>query len=314
MPDPISEAGDSTGGKPFNVDARDAARAAPQAPAPTVIPGVPQTDSGQPSPTVLSAFGLNVPPGTPPANQPPPAAPVDPMFKANGVDAPAAPVVTTPPAVDPTHVDTAAQQVVENYSATIQRHAEQAYATALYNAKQDPSVIDAMLTSGDQTEMQIAEKLLARNPDLFGAGTVEEYQAKRTLEEAGADPRDKEIAQLKINQAKIDQREADREWKDWKKDNGLKDDSFGQLCDQVRKQNPNLPQGDIVAIARGRAGIKPLDPSPLDAVRVNAGGARGTPPEGQQMDPGALSVLGLGANEVQSADAYFEAIGSFKGR
>lgn len=295
------------------MNGRDAARAA--APVAPQTPGVPQADAGQPSPTVLSAFGLPDTSGN--SSAPKTTAPVqpNPMFTGNGVQPPAAPVQVTTPPVAPTHVDAAGQQIVENYSAVIQRHSEQAYATALYNAKQDPSIVDGMLASGDQTERQIAEKLLTRNPELFGAGTVEEYQAKRSLEDAGSDPRDREIAQLKINQAKIEQQSADREWRDWKKENGIKDDSFGQLCDTVRKQNPNLPQGDIVAIARGRAGVKPLDPSPLDAVKVNAGGGRGSPPEGQQMDSGALSVMNVGSTEITAAEAYFQAIGGVsKGR
>ncbi len=312
MPDPISEAGDDNGGKSFDVNGRDAARAAAPAPTPpAVIPGVPQNDNGQPSPAVLSAFNLPVPPGTQTPAAQKPAQPPNPMFKGNGLEPPPPAAPVTPPPVAPTNVDANGQQIVENYSAVIQRHAEQAYATALYNAKQDPSVVDAMLTSGDATEMQIAEKLLTRNPELFGAGTIEEYQAKKALDDAGSDPRDKEIAQLKINQAKIDKRDAERDWTVWKDKNGIKDDSFGKLCDQVRKEYPNSPKGDIVAVARGRAGVKPLEPSPLDAVKVNAGGGRGAPADaGRQLDPGALSALKLGANEVQAAEAYFEAVGS----
>lgn len=320
----ISEA-DGGAGVPFNVAARDAARSAgaasPQAPVmppaaavPVPLSGVPPQQPGQPSPAVYAALGLPVPPGTPQA-QPPAAPPVNPLFAAMGLQPPAAPPATPPPApVAPSHVDAAGQKIVENYSATIQRHAEQAYATALYRAKQDPTALDAMIASEDAVEKDIAKKLLERNPELFGAGNVEEYQAKKQLESAGSDPRDREIAQMKLDNAKRDQREADREWREWKKENGVKADSFGQLCDQVRREYPNSPKGDIVAIARGRAGIKPLEPSALDGVHVPPGGERGAPPEGSQPNSGAISALGLGTNEVSAAEAYFEQIGSLKGR
>lgn len=318
MPNAISEADDGSGGKPFDVNGRDAARAAAPAPAavmpPAAIPsGVPEAQPGQPSAAAMDALGL-----TPPAKAPNPAkappAP-NPLFKAAGVQPPAPLQDPTPPAVTPGHIDPAAQAIVENYSATIQRHAEEAYATALYRAKQDPTVLEAMVASGDKVERNIAEKLLQRNPELFGAGTIEEYQAKTELARAGDDPRDREIAQLKMDNAKRDAREQDREWRDWKKEHGVKDDAFGQLCDQARKEYPSAPKGDIVAIARGRAGIKSLEPTALDGIQVPSTGGRGAPQDaGSQINQGAASMLGLGGTEVSQAEAYFESIGGVTGR
>lgn len=300
MPVPVLEVGD----RPFNAAARDANRSAEPKVEPPSVPG---STPAQPSPTVMSAFGL---PSTPvPGALNAPVQPSNSLFAGAGI---VAPQPTPPPSpVTPTNVDANGKQIVENYSAVIQRHAEEAYATSLVRAKQDPSVIDTMLASDLKEEKSIAEKLLARNPELFGAGTAEEYQAKKQLEAAGDDPRDKEIAQLRLNQAKIDQKQNDRDWRDWKKENGVKDDSFGQMCDSVRKQHPMLPEGDIVAIARGRVGIKPLEPSPLDGVHVAPTGGRGSPSEGgKQPNSGALQAMRLGANEVTAAESYFEAVGS----
>jgi hypothetical protein len=234
------------------------------------------------------------------------------LFAAAGVQppAPAGQSATPPqPPVNPSNVDAAGKQIVENYSTVIQRYAEEAYATVFSRAKQDPIVVKNLIESGDKTERSLAEKLLQRNPELFGAGTIEEYMANQALEQAGADPRDREIAQMKLENAKRDQREANREWREWKKEHGVKNDSFGQLCDQVRTQFPKMPESDIVAVARGRAGIKPLEPSALDGVPPSLQGGGGPPPEGGQPNAGAVDALGLRSNDVTAAGAYFEAVG-----
>lgn len=290
------------GGKPFDAAGRDAKAAA--------SPSEPASPASQPPASAFASLGLQVP--TAPSG----ATPVAPESKPNPLAslAPGHDLSNSAPSPQPTvpaAPETPGAKRVEDYSAAIQQHAEQAYAWALHRAMTDPATLDTMIASQNPIDQKIAEKILERNAEHFGAGTLQDYQAKKTIADAGADPRDQELAQMRITQNKLLEENKDRAWKDWKRDNGVKDDEFGKLCDQIRKEYRNSPEADVIALARGRVGIKPQGSSHLSQAPLAPSGSRSAPGnEGAQIDRGVMSDFRLDDSTVRSATAYFEAVGA----
>lgn len=299
---PIVNDLEADGGKPFNAEARDAKAQAPA--------GEPVSPTGQPPASAFASLGLTPPPSPVAPSGAAPVAPATPKPNplaslAPGIQPEAAPPQPTVPATPPNP----GEKRVEEYSAAIQKNAEEAYAWGLHRAMTDPETLDQMIASKNPIDQKIAEKILERNAEHFGAGSIQEFLAKKTIDDAGADPRDRELAQLKINQNKLLEENKNRAWNDWKRDNGVKNDEFGKMCDQIRRDYPNSPESDVVSIARGRAGIKPQGHVPEAPLAPS--GSRGAPGnEGTQIDRGLMGDFRLDDSTVRSATAYFEAVGA----
>ena len=300
---PIQDDKEVDGGKPFDAASRDAQKIITPA-------SEPQSPLGQPPASAFASLGLPPPTSVPAPAGAPPSVPVSPKPNplaalAPGM-APEAPAPQPPPSAP---APNPGEQRVEDYSAAIQKSAEEAYAWALHRAMTDPATLDAMIASQNPIEQKLAEKILERNSEHFGAGSIQELKAKKVLDDAGSDPRDRKLAQMELQQTQLLQENKDRAWKDWKKDNGVKDDEFGKLCDQVRKEYPKSPESDVVAVARGRVGIKPQSPTP--ETHLAPAGSRGGPSEkGSQIDSGVMGQFRLDDKTVRSATQYFEAIGA----
>lgn len=305
--------------QPFNAAAADAnkfakAKTAPMAamPSEVFVSGDPGLLPGQPSPVAYAALGLTAPQSPLSATHSDPRVTKNPMSGLVPDIKPEELLPTTAPTnpADPAQADAAARRIGE-YEASIQRSAEESYAWALHRSMMDPNALDVMLSSQNPIDRKLAEKILERNSEHFGAGSLDEYLAKKTIDDVGSDPRDRKLAEIELNQKKILKAEDNRRWSDWKKENGVKNDEFGKLCDSVRSEYTSSPEADIISIARGRAGIKSLSPSMIDGFGAPPIGSRGSPhgSPGDSFDPSISREFGLNAGLVRAATGYFEAIG-----
>lgn len=303
---PVSQEAD--GGTPFNAAGRDAARQVSPSGEP-VTPQASQPASMQAADLLGVADPSRTP--TPQAQQKPVGISLD--YFAPGIK----PLEgQPPPAASPSAQDVAnanGQQVVDQYSGAIQRLAEEAYALAAHNALSDSTYVDRMLESGDKTQVDLAKKVIERNSEHFGAKSVEEYQAQVELKKAGDDPVKIELAQLRLNQTRIDNDHADRDWKAYKDKQKVEEDSeFDKLCDSVRKEYPKASKGDILHMARGRAGI---DPQKFVAGGTKAtslgtpGGDRGGQSHTDQPSDSHLSAFGIKPGVASATERYLGGVG-----
>lgn len=270
--------------KPFNADAKDKERAAANG-----IPvGEPQE---QPSDAAMRAFGLEKP-----ADKKPPEKPVEKTGD-----------TTPPPNPNPAQAkaDAEGQTIVDKFSGKIQAHSEELYATLASRARNEDGFLDKLIASEDPMDQKMAKKILERNADIFGAGTVDEYLAKQQIEKAGDDPVQKELAQLRINQAATDKQLKEQEWKTWKAENGISPE-LAELADAVRKQYPpSVPYADIIHIARGRLGI--TNPAPLTKSSTGSpSGRSGGADTGDAIDANVAKLMRVDDPKLaQRAEKYF---------
>lgn len=155
------------------------------------------------------------------------------------------------PADDDQPEDGKKPKIVDDYSATIQSLAEEAYATAVIRAEQDPSILDSLLGSDDKVKKRLAQKLIERNSHLFGgAKSIDEYTKNKAIASAGDDPVQKKLAEQDHELKSIRSRQESQEWEAWKKDRNITGD-FATIVDQVHSEYPSLPREKAVALAKG---------------------------------------------------------------
>ena len=181
------------------------------------------------------------------------------------------------------------QKVVDNYSAKIQEHSEQLYAISVQRVKTEPSHIETLI-EGDKDDRKMAVKVLKNNPDIFGAGTIEDYQVVQARKQAGNSEAAQELAEIKQRQKNLEDRQSESNWLAWKGQNSVLGEA-AELADTIRNDNPNMPWGLIMDAVKGRMGNKEgimSKPSASTAVGSAA------PPEGEEVDlqsPLARSLL-----------------------
>lgn len=149
--------------------------------------------------------------------------------------------------------DAEGKKVVDNYSSQIQEKAEELYGTMLLRAKTEEGYLQKLVHSTDKTERKFAEKILSRNADLFGAGSVEEYKKNLAIASAGDDPKDQKIAAVEHEVKELSEKQRLAEWETWKKEAQITGD-FASLVDDLHVQYPAVSHGDLVAMAKGRMG------------------------------------------------------------
>lgn len=320
---------------------------APQAQMPYAQPGVPASPypQGQPnplSPGAMAAFGLPVPPivQTPqqpaypqqmpflPQQQQPQQSPMN-WFQQGLPQQQPSPQQQVPPPVSgqqapqmpqvpqqPVQQQPSQPQPTEQMSAWIQQQSEAAYGTALFRAMNEPDFLERLTASQNPMEQQLARKVLERNAEHFGAGTVEEYQAKLELDRAGSDPVKQELARVKMQQVEQSKQMQQMQWNAWKATNGIKDDAFGQLTDAVRKEFPNATPADVVHIARGRSGINPQQQMTIDQQQginpLAGGGSRGGQPSEQGVSAEGMALFGLTPQLQNQTESYMRTVGAIR--
>jgi len=152
-----------------------------------------------------------------------------------------------PEAID----DPNAKKLVDKYSAKIQETAEELYASMLYRARNEEGYLAKLAASQDPTEKKLVKKILERNPE-FGASSPEEYRLLTEKQQA-KDPEAQERIELKHKLNSQDQKLKELEWDKYKEKNGITGD-FEVLVDDLHSQHPELPEGKLVAMAKGLSG------------------------------------------------------------
>jgi hypothetical protein len=149
--------------------------------------------------------------------------------------------------------DAEGQKVIDNYSAQIQEEAESLYGTMLLRAQTEEGYLQKLVTSTDKTKRKFAEKILSRNPELFGAGSVEEYKKNLAISSAGDDPIAQKVAAIEVQTQELSNKQQLAEWETWKKEAQITGD-LASLVDDLHSQYPLVSRGDIIAMAKGRLG------------------------------------------------------------
>ena len=149
------------------------------------------------------------------------------------------------------------EKTAENLSKKIQEHSEELYENLSYRAKTEDGYLEKLLDSKDPIEKKNAKKILERNPEHFGAKTVEEYKLVRAKKQAGDDPAAQVRVDLDHKLSSTEQRVDKLEWETWKKEAGIKGD-FGQLIDDLHSEHPDLDRKKLVAMAKGLHGNTPI--------------------------------------------------------
>lgn len=165
----------------------------------------------------------------------------------------------TPPALSDEKAQEEGQKTVENFSKAIQDASEELYGTMLYRAKNEDGYLTTLIESKDPIERKMAKKILERNKD-FGASTVEDYQLLRKKEQAGDNPQAQDLIEVKHRQEKLEQKQSDAEWDNWKSTNAVSGE-LAEAADAIRLKYPDMDRGEIIAFARGKMGISSSAPS-----------------------------------------------------
>jgi hypothetical protein len=202
------------------------------------------------------------------------AAPAD-LAKALGLSEETKNQEKTPPSDDLAanqKADEEAELVIQSREARIQEKSEELYRTEERLALKDPEYIKTLVASKDPLDRKLAGKILKRNAETFGASSLEEYEIVLTKQNI-SDPTEQKIAELDIKTKSLEQKQNDSAWSEWKKANSVGDD-IAKVADEVRATYPQMSNGDVVALARGKMGlVQTSSQKGSSSVAVGASGA-----------------------------------------
>lgn len=165
--------------------------------------------------------------------------------------------------------------LVDQYSAAIQRDAEEAYAWSLNRARSDETYLDKLVQSKDPIDQRLATKLLARND--FGSKTVDEYKRNLIVKNAGKDPRDQALAQMRVELDELRNGTQSKDWSSWKAENAVSGEAE-VLADNIRAEYPSMNNADVLAFVRGKLGIT-QNPTQKERMGFVRGGLGAVPEE-----------------------------------
>jgi len=174
-----------------------------------------------------------------------------------------------------------AEKVIKNRSAKIQQTTEELYRIEERTALKDETYLQKLINSKDALDRKNAEKILKRNAETFGASSIEEYEIV-LAKNATTDPTEKKLAELDIKTKSLDQKIKNSEWSEWKKANSVGSD-IDAIADEIHATYPTMPHGDVVAMARGKAGLS--QPISKKGSGSTVGGGAGAP----EMDDSAYT-------------------------
>lgn len=166
-------------------------------------------------------------------------------------------------------------KLVDKYSERIQQLAEETYAYELNRVQKDPKYLDKLVQSTDQMDQKMAGKLLSRND--FGSKTVEDYKKSLIVKNAGNDPRDQAIAELRMEVENLKNGTKSQNWASWKAANAVSGEAE-TLADSVRAEYPTMSNPDVLAFVRGKLGITHT-PSQKEQMGYGRGGLGAVPQE-----------------------------------
>lgn len=166
------------------------------------------------------------------------------------------------------------QKYVQKAEVRIQEKAEELYAVEERLALKDDAYLPKLLQSSDPTDRKLAEKILKRNAEHFGAISPDEYT--KTQIEKIEDPIERKLALQDLKIQSLEQKSTTTEWSDWKRQNKIGTD-FEPLVDEIREQYPQMAYGDVVALARGKKGM-----SAPAQTKSASGGAVGAQSPGEE--------------------------------
>lgn len=173
--------------------------------------------------------------------------------------------------------DETKKQLAENADAVLQKNMEEAYATALYRARNEDDYLDKLAQSKDPIEQRLASKLIERND--FGAKSLDDYRKQLRIKSAGKDPRDQKIAELEAAIEEIRGTSTSKEWSEWKTQNKVTGEAE-QMADEIHSSHPDLPPNYILGIVRNELGA----PTPSRKESVGFVRSSGSSPEEDGVD------------------------------
>jgi len=149
--------------------------------------------------------------------------------------------------------DEEAEKVIQSREARIQEKSEELYRTEERLALKDPNYLKTLVDSQDATDRKLAGKILKRNADTFGASSIEDFKLA-LAKNASDDPTDQKIVELDFKTKALEQKQKDSDWSEWKKANQVGED-IAKVVDEVHVMYPDMLNGDVLALARGKMGL-----------------------------------------------------------
>lgn len=147
--------------------------------------------------------------------------------------------------------DNEGQKVVDRYSGRIQEKSEEMYIIEERLALKDEQYLNSLVSSEDPLDIKLAEKILKRNSEHFGASSIEEYKIAQVKND---DPLAQEIAVQKLEINSLKKKQEEQEWSDWKRQHKIGED-VEVMLDEIHKKYPTMAGTDALALARGRMGL-----------------------------------------------------------
>ncbi len=149
--------------------------------------------------------------------------------------------------------DEEAEKVIQSREARIQEKSEELYRTEERLALKDHEYLYKLVDSTDAMDRKLAGKILKRNAETFGASSPEELKLK-LAKDAVTDPVEKKTVEMDFKLKNLEQKQIESDWSKWKSDNKVGED-LATVADEIRAQYPDMPNGDLLAMARGRMGL-----------------------------------------------------------
>lgn len=236
------------------------------------------------------------------------AAPAD-MAKALGLDLEEKNQEKEKPSVDLAAQQKAneeAEKVIRSREARIQDTTEELYRVEERTALKDDTYLAKLIDSKDPLDRKLAEKILKRNAETFGASSIEDFkllQAKSSSD----NPLEQKVAVQDLEIASLKQKQKDSEWSEWKKANSV--DDIAESADDIHASYPEMPYGDVLAMARGKMGLTNANTKKAASAAVGGAGAPETD-EGVYASPLAKRLLKNPESTMKFAKGYLRDLNS----
>lgn len=165
-------------------------------------------------------------------------------------------------------------KVLDNYSAKIQEHSEELYASLSYRSKNEEGFLDKLIASDDTLDRKMAKKILNRNSDHFGVDNIEDYEVKRAKESVGDNQTAQKLAIQEAEIKSLKKKQSDSDWQTWKTSRQVESDSkFDTELNEIHSEHPELPYTDVIMLAKGRLGDSPVTSKDSASTTMGSSGA-----------------------------------------
>lgn len=163
--------------------------------------------------------------------------------------------------------------IAEGYAETVQRNAEEAYASTLFRAQNEEGYLEKLVADKNPIAQRLAKKIIERNPDLAdGAKTLEEFKSNARKKAIGDDPTKLHQAQTEDRLEQLEQRENQREWRSWKRENAVRGEAE-KHADDIHARYPDMPPSEVMEMVKGKMGASYRESQKDKTSAAHGGGA-----------------------------------------